>query len=668
MAVMLRRIGLAVFTAALGLAGIALAPPAQAAACTNNNCGPSVVVEVKTVPDGPYKYGQSVEIRGFVQDDSASCDAGLDGCDDPTGNVFFFLGPESEGYFASVPARTLDGVGVSAFNVFLPSLAPGTHRIGILYHGSGSSIFDDSRNQIDVTIAKGTVAVTLGQANFNPSAFGTPASFPVTVVPDPPVLPDAFKPAGDVILRLPDPTEYARATIDEDTGTATLTSSTLPAGAHTDLRAIYAGDPDGFYDIKASPPISHTVAPGFAGIQTTASPASGAKHGDVVLFTAVLNPSTATGTVVFSDGSEVLSDPIPITDGQAQWSTVVHAGDYFLTANYSGDANFGAYNDVLLYSVDQATPNVGLTAAPNPTVFGQSTLLSATVPSDASGTITFKDGSATIGAPVAIAAGAASTTATLSTGSHTLTAVYSGDNNYTTSTSLPVTQIVNKADSSIGLNGPAGTITWGTAANYTATVAAVAPGAGVPTGTVTFLDGTVEVGTVPLTNGSASFSFEPLPGSHAVSARYNGSGDFNGKSSGALPLTVVCGSDARCVTAPTTSGNVYIGRGERVFIQGTRITGQIIASSPESIVICGSTVNGRVTISGATGPVRIGDPAGGCAGNTIGATTITNSRGGVTIAGNTIKGALACSGNVPAPTNKGQPNSALARSGQCTGL
>jgi hypothetical protein len=36
---------------------------------------------------------------------------------------------------------------------------------------------------------------------------------------------------------------------------------------------------------------------------------------------------------------------------------------------------------------------------------------------------------------------------------------------------------------------------------------------------------------------------------------------------------------------------------------------------------------------------------------------------------NVIRGALVCSGNVPAPTNDGQPNTVTgARSGQCAGL
>ena len=72
--------------------------------------------------------------------------------------------------------------------------------------------------------------------------------------------------------------------------------------------------------------------------------------------------------------------------------------------------------------------------------------LTVAVTSPASGTptgsVTFKDGSSTL-ATVAMTSGIAGfQTSTLSGGSHSITAVYGGDTNYSGSTSSPVTQVV----------------------------------------------------------------------------------------------------------------------------------------------------------------------------------------------------------------------------------
>ena len=62
------------------------------------------------------------------------------------------------------------------------------------------------------------------------------------------------------------------------------------------------------------------------------------------------------------------------------------------------------------------------------------------------GTVTFMDGTTTIGSPVTLTAGVASvSTSTLTAGPHSITAVYAGDTNFATSTSTALTQTVNQA-------------------------------------------------------------------------------------------------------------------------------------------------------------------------------------------------------------------------------
>jgi hypothetical protein len=67
----------------------------------------------------------------------------------------------------------------------------------------------------------------------------------------------------------------------------------------------------------------------------------------------------------------------------------------------------------------------------------------------------------------------------------------------------------------------------------TATVAPVAPGAGTPTGTVTFMEGNKILGTATLdANGQATLFLFSLPsGQHTITAIYGGDGDFTGSTS-----------------------------------------------------------------------------------------------------------------------------------------
>jgi predicted secreted protein len=88
---------------------------------------------------------------------------------------------------------------------------------------------------------------------------------------------------------------------------------------------------------------------------------------------------------------------------------------------------------------------------------------------------------------------------------------------------------------------------------FTATVAAISPGSGTPTGTVTFKNGTVVLGSGTLSSGKATFSTSALTvGSHSITATYNGSANFNTSTSAVLTQTV---NKAATSTTMTSSLN-----------------------------------------------------------------------------------------------------------------
>jgi hypothetical protein len=170
------------------------------------------------------------------------------------------------------------------------------------------------------------------------------------------------------------------------------------------------------------------------------------------------------------------------------------------------------------------------TSAPT-AVFGQTELLTATVTSAAgvpAGTVTFLDGTTVLGAAPVNAAGQATLAVSLGVGDHALTASFAGTGGFTGSTSPTVTETVNRAATTVALLSSVNPAVTGQAVTFTATVAAVAPGAGTPTGTVTFQDDNVVLGTVAVgPGGTATFTTTfAAAGGHAITAVYNGDPNF----------------------------------------------------------------------------------------------------------------------------------------------
>src|SRR5205823_3090661 len=132
------------------------------------------------------------------------------------------------------------------------------------------------------------------------------------------------------------------------------------------------------------------------------------------------------------------------------------------------------------------------------------------------------------------------TTAALTTGTHSITVVYGGDTTFNGTTSAAFTQTVNQGSTTATVTSGTNPAAFGQSVTFTATVAAVAPGVGTPTGTVTFRDGTTNLGTATLTAaGTATLTTATLTiGSHAISAVYGGDTNFATSTSATLTQTV----------------------------------------------------------------------------------------------------------------------------------
>ncbi len=105
--------------------------------------------------------------------------------------------------------------------------------------------------------------------------------------------------------------------------------------------------------------------------------------------------------------------------------------------------------------------------------------------------------------------------------------------------SSTLTLLLNQGGTHIGLKSSAASVTFGTPVTFTATLAASVLGAGTPTGTVAFKDGSNFIGSVPLAQGKAAFTTTHLArGTHTITASYLGSSSFNSHLSTALKETV----------------------------------------------------------------------------------------------------------------------------------
>ena len=332
-----------------------------------------------------------------------------------------------------------------------------------------------------------------------------------------------------------------------------------------------------------------------------------AAPGQPVTLTATVSPvapamGMPTGTVTFMDGLGGVGTEA-LSNGVATLTPGLSAGSHSITASYSGDSNFPAYTSAVLTQVVLSAPlsgaNVALTSSPNPSLPGQSVTLTATVSPVApatgtpTGTVTFLDGTTTLETQALTNGVATFPTSTLTAGSHSITASYSGDNSFGAALSAPVTQVVI-GPPSVSLTSSLNPSQPGLAVTFNVTVATVAPARGTPTGTVTFLDGTTTLGTQTLTNGVAALSTSTLtPGDHSITASYSGDTNFTAATSGALVQVV----EGAVLTLSSSANPSVVGQSVTITVTASAVP--ITAGTPTGTVtfLDGTTILGTQALS-----------------------------------------------------------------------
>jgi sugar lactone lactonase YvrE len=222
-------------------------------------------------------------------------------------------------------------------------------------------------------------------------------------------------------------------------GPATISGNavTLTGVGVVTVGAIQAGDSN--YNAAPSVDQSFTVA---KANQTISFGALGNKtYGDAPF--AVAGTASSGLPVSFS----VLSGPATISGSTV---TITGAGLMTVRASQGGNSNYNAAaNAYQSFTVAKADTAVSISSAPNPSNSGDGVTFTAAVNSRAAtartGTVQFKDNGNIFGEAQPVSSNTAALTIPLrTTGNHTITAQYSGDNNFAASTGTVANgQVVN---------------------------------------------------------------------------------------------------------------------------------------------------------------------------------------------------------------------------------
>lgn len=380
-----------------------------------------------------------------------------------------------------------------------------------------------------------TTTTSLSTSPGTPTVYGEPVTLSSTVTAA------SGTPTGTVSF-------YAGTTLlgtaPLNSGTATLSNYTaLPLG-NDSLTAVYSGDADNAQSTSSVVPFTVNQASTTTIVVTSGSPTSFGQSATFSATVAAVSPSQGipTGTVTFFDGSTAIGGAT-LNNGVAQFTTSrLSVGTHSITATYAATTNFagsGSSASPVSQVVNQATPALALSInSLNPApVYGQTLTFTATAApqftgaTTPTGSVTFEDGSTVI-ATVDLTNGSASYQTTLAVGSHTINVIYNGDANYA-STTLPGTPFnVAPANVAITIASQANPAPIGQTLTLVASLSVVSPGAGTPTGSVTFVNGSTTLGTEPVspTTGQAVIVVNPnqlTTGLNAITAHYSGDSNFN---------------------------------------------------------------------------------------------------------------------------------------------
>lgn len=463
----------------------------------------------------------------------------------PTGTVTFKDGATTLG------TGTLSGTGNTRTATYTTTtLSVASHSITAVYAGGTGNLTSTSTALSQVVNQK--VTTTALTSSVNPATAGASITFTATVA--------GSAPSGTVTFQ-DGVTTLGTATVSA--GVATLTTATLGSGSHS-VTAVYAGDTNNTSSTSAV--LNQAIVAGTTTV--VASSLNPSAVGAALTLTASVTGNAPTGSVTFKDGTATLGTGTLGGTGNTRTASLTSsfatAGSHSLTAVYAGDGTNSGSTSVAVVQTVKAKPTVTLTSSVNPTNVGQSTVLVAkAIGSNLNGVLKIMDGS-TVLATWNVTGGVAGFTGQLTTpfatsGTHSLTATYSGDAVNADSASAVIAQVVNSTVPVVTL-----TSSINPAYVYTQSPALQAKVTGTNlNGVLQILDGSTVIASWNVTGGYAGFTGTYTtnfsePGNHSLTATYSGD-PVNANSASPIvnqvinlaPTTTALASDANPVDAGT---------------------------------------------------------------------------------------------------------------------
>ena len=509
----------------------------------------------------------------------------------PTGT--YTLTDTFKGASSTLATGTLDASGSAYFTS--NSLLAGNHSLSWTYSGDTNFSGSTTSTAYVLTVTPIATTTTLAALSSSTAVSGSTVTLSATVTP---------AVAGETVSFLNGTATLGTGTTNAS-GVATYALTAGNAGTSYTLSASFAAT--GNYAASASTSQTLTVTAISTTTTLAALSSSTAVSGSTVTLSATVTPAVAGETVSFLNGTATLGTGTTNASGVATYAlTAGNVGtSYTLSASFAATGNYAASASTSqTLTVTAISTTTTLAALSSSTVVSGSTVtLSATVtPAVAGETVSFLNGTATLGTGTTNASGVA--TYALTAGnvgtSYTLSASFAATGNYaaSASTSQTLTVTAISTTTTLGLSQtatyPGGTVT------LTATLTPSVSGA-----TIVFLNGTATLGTgttsalgvatYTLTAGAAGTTY-------TLSASFAAAGNYAPSASSSQTLTV--GSSPVTITPSTSSISIAPSTFGTVTLTIAPVGGftgavALTCNSPVSYVAC-AVIPSSITLNGTT--------------------------------------------------------------------
>ena len=363
---------------------------------------------------------------------------------------------------------------------------------------------------------------------------------------------------------------------------AAVTSGTVTSGATSATYTLPAGTGVGAYSIQAvynasapfatSSDSTHSLVIGKATATVALGSLSQTYTGSALAATATTTPTGLTVNFTYSGSS----------------TAPTAAGSYPVVATIS-DSNYQGSNTGTLL-IGKATLTIGFTT-PSPVTYGTAPIALSATGGASGNAVTFS----VVSGPGSITG---NTLTINGAGSVVVAANQLGNTNYTAAAQVAQYIVVNRALSAIAVASSANPVLVQNAVTLTATVSSPS---GIPTGTVSFLDGTTPLGSGTLSGGVATLTTSSLAvGTHSIAAVYSGDGNFAAATSACLTQMIQDFNLNISTSAGSTASQTVVPGGTAIYTLIVTPTGGTVFPAQVNFTISGLPAGATATFAPAS--------------------------------------------------------------------